>query len=170
MAKKGATILDKMYDANDSNVFFEPNAAMHVKYADGVSQKMKQIIDEFIIANNLSAPPPHYDQADIPDVDAACASSITILNLPQNNIRSIIWSTGFNVDFNYIKLPVFNQEGKLMHKDGIPAIPGFYLLGYPWLRTRKSPILFGIKDDAKFIVDRIYNYSRENSHSGGMVV
>jgi cation diffusion facilitator CzcD-associated flavoprotein CzcO len=49
-------------------------------------------------------------------------------------------------------------------------IPGFYLLGYPWLRTRKSPILFGIKDDAKFIVDRIYNYSRENSHSGGVVV
>ncbi len=170
MAKKGATILGKMYDANDSNVFFEPNAAMHVKYADEVSQKMKQVIDEFIIANNLSAPRSHYDEADIPDVDAACASSITILNLPENNVSSIIWSTGFHVDFNYIKLPVFSQEGKLMHKGGIPAIPGFYLLGYPWLRTRKSPILFGIKDDAKFIVDSIYNYSRENSHLGGVAV
>jgi putative flavoprotein involved in K+ transport len=157
MAKKGATILGKMYDADDNNVFFEPNAAMHVKYADEISQKTKNMIDDFIIANNLPAPAPHYDEADVPDVDAACASSVTALNLRENNISSIIWSTGFNVDFSYIKLPVFNTEGKLMHKDGIQATPGLYFLGYPWLRSRKSPILFGILDDAKFVANKIYN-------------
>ena len=99
------------------------------------------MIDEFIIIYQLSAPPPYFDEADIPDVEAACASSITTLYLQENNINSIIWSTGFNVNYSYIKPPVFDDNGKLKHKDGIPTVPGLYFPGYPWLRNRKSPIL-----------------------------
>ena len=68
---------------------------------------------------------PHYDEADIPDVNASCACSVTSLDLKANNINSIIWCTGFDVDFSYIKLPVFDNESKLIHKDGIPTIPVF---------------------------------------------
>lgn len=165
LAKKGVIILGKMKNADEYNVFFQSNAAMHVKFADEFSQKIKKMIDEFIIKNKLSAPAPHYDEADIPDVEASCASSITSLNLQENDISTIIWSTGFNVDFSYIKLPVFDSEDKLIHKDGIPAVPGLYFLGYPWLRSRKSVILFGIIEDVEFIVDKIYNYSKTNSQS-----
>jgi putative flavoprotein involved in K+ transport len=120
------------------------------------------MIDDYIIENDLSAPPPHYDEADIPDVDASCASTITSLDLKERNINTIIWSTGFDYDLNYIKLPVFDEKRKLVLKNGIPEFPGIYFLGYPWLRTRKSPILFGIIEDAKFVVDKIFNYSKEN--------
>ena len=165
LAKKGAIILGKMDGAEQNNVFFQPNADMHVKFADEFSQKIKTMIDEFISKNNLSAPSPHYDEADIPDTNASCASSITSLDLQENNINSIVWSTGFNVDFNYIKLPVFDNAGKLIHKDGIPLVPGIYFLGYPWLRNRKSPILFGIIEDAEFIVDKLYDYLKRSSDS-----
>ncbi|MEP6595874.1 MAG: hypothetical protein ABJA71_07995, partial [Ginsengibacter sp.] len=157
--------LGKMDTADRHNVFFQPNAAVHVKFADEFSQKIKKMIDEFIIKNHMSAPAPHYDEADIPDVDASCANSITSLNLRANNINSIIWSTGFDVDFRYIKLPVFDSERKLKHKDGIPAVPGLYFLGYSWLRRRKSVIIFGILKDAEFIVERVYNYSKTNPQS-----
>ena len=159
LAKKGAIILGKMNNADEHNVFFQPNAAMHVKFADEFSEKIKKMIDEFILRNELAAPAPHYDEADIPDAEANCASSITSLNLKENNINSIIWSTGFDIDLSYIKLPVFDSEDKLMHKDGIPVVPGLYLLGYPWLRSRKSVILFGITDDVEFVVDKIYKHS-----------
>jgi putative flavoprotein involved in K+ transport len=59
-------------------------------------------------------------------------------------------------------LPAFDDKGKLILKDGIPEFPGIYFLGYPWLKTRKSPILFGIIEDAKFVVDNLYNCSKEN--------
>ena len=163
LAKKGATILGKMDNADGNNISFQSNAADHIKFADEFSDKMKKMIDDFIIQNQLDAPPPHYDEADISDIDASCASSITSLNLQENNINSVIWCTGFNVDFSYIKLAVFDGKGKLEHKDGVSTVPGLYFLGYPWLRSRKSVILFGIPEDVEFIVDRVYKYFKENA-------
>ena len=162
LSKNGAVILGKMKDANENTVFFQQDAAQHVKFADEFSQKIKKLIDDHITTNNLSAPPPHYDEADIPDVDASCVSTITSLDVKENSINIIIWSTGFDHDLNYIKLPVFDEKGELILKDGIPEFPGIYFLGYPWLRSRKSPILFGIIEDAKFIVDHLYNCSKKN--------
>jgi putative flavoprotein involved in K+ transport len=165
LAKQGAIILGKLDDAEESNVFFQANAAMHVRFADDFSQKIKKIIDDYIDENKLSAPPPHYDEADVPDINASCASPITSLDLKENHINTIIWSTGFDADYSYIKLPVFDSNGKLKHKDGIPTYPGLYFLGYPWLRSRKSPILFGIIIDVEFVVEKIFSYSKENLKS-----
>jgi putative flavoprotein involved in K+ transport len=165
LAKIGAVILGKMNNANGYSVFFREDAAEHVRFADEFSQKIKKMVDDYIIENNLTAPPAHYDEADIPDVDASCASNITLLDLKENNINSIIWSTGFDHDHSYIKLPVFDDKGKLIHKDGIPGFPGIYFLGYPWLITRKSPILFGIIEDVKFVVGKLYDYAKQNYKS-----
>jgi len=165
LAKQGAIILGKLDDVEESNVFFQANAAMHVRFADDFSQKIKKIIDDYIDENKLSAPPPHYDEADVPDITASCASPITSLDLKENHINTIIWSTGFDADYSYIKLPVFDSNGKLKHKDGIPIYPGLYFLGYPWLRSRKSPILFGIIVDVEFVVEKIFSYSKENLKS-----
>lgn len=165
LARQGAVILGKLTNADKSHVFFQPNAAEHVKFADGFSQEIKRMIDNHIKENNLSAPSPHDDEADLPDADAACASSITSLDLKENNINTIIWSTGFTADHSYIKLPVFDKDGKLKHKNGIPEFPGLYFLGYPWLLSRKSPILFGIIVDVEFVVDKIHSYAKEKFHS-----
>lgn len=165
LAKQGAVILGKLTDTDKEHVFFQPNAAEHVKFADELSKEIKRMIDNYIDENNLPAPPRHEDEADLPDADAACASSITFLDLKEKNINTIIWATGFNADHSYIKLPVFDKDGKLKHKDGIPEIPGLYFLGYPWLRSRKSPILFGIIVDVEFVVDKIYSYTKEKFHS-----
>jgi putative flavoprotein involved in K+ transport len=155
LAKRGAIILGKMNNTDSTKAFFQDDAAQHVRFADEFSQKIKKMVDDYITKNNLSAPPANYDEADIPDLDASCASNIISLDLKENNINSIIWSTGFDHDYSYIKLPVFDEKGKLIHKDGIPEFPGVYFLGYPWLRTRMSPILFGIIEDVKFVVDEL---------------
>ena len=155
LARKGVTILGKMDNATEQHAFFLQNAAEHIKFADEYSDKVKELIDEYIAKNQLNAPPRHYDEADVPDDDAQYASTITTLDLEANNISSIIWCTGFKNDFSYIKLNAFDSSGKLKHKDGVPDVAGLYFLGYPWLFNRKSPIIFGIKDDAAFITGRI---------------
>jgi putative flavoprotein involved in K+ transport len=162
LSKNGAVILGKMDKVDNTTVFFQEDAVQHVRFADEFSQKIKKLIDDHITENNILAPPAHYDEADIPDIEASCASKITSLDLKENNINSIIWSTGFDHDYSYIKLPLFDEKGKLIHKDGIPGFPGLYFIGYPWLRSRKSSILFGIIEDVKFVVDELYNYSRKN--------
>jgi putative flavoprotein involved in K+ transport len=134
---------------------------MHVKFADEFSNKVKNMIDEFILKNQLSAPAPEFDDADVPDTNATCATQITSLDLEGNNIRSIIWTTGFNGDFSYIKLAVFDEEGNPEHQNGITDIEGLYFLGLPWLSARKSSIIFGIKNDAAFINEKVNEYSQQ---------
>ena len=162
LTKKEAIILGKMDRADEQNVFFQSDAAAHVKFADECSLNMKKTIDDFIIENKLEAPAPHYDEADMPDAECACASSLTSLNLRENNISSVTWSTGFNLDLSYIKLAVFDDKGRLIHQDGMTAVPGLYFIGYSWLRSRKSNILFGIREDAAFITNKVYSDAKKN--------
>lgn len=155
IAKRGAIILGKLDKVEDVNLFFSSNASEHVKFADAFSQKIKNLIDEYIQKNNVTAPAAHVDEEDLPDIDANCVSTITSLNLKTENINSIIWATGFDYDLDYIRLPVFDKKGKLLQNDGVSVYPGLYFLGFPWLRSRKSPILFGIIEDAEYIVSKL---------------
>jgi putative flavoprotein involved in K+ transport len=40
------------------------------------------------------------------------------------------------------------RDGSLAHRRGITALPGLYVVGYPWLSTRGSGILYGVDADA----------------------
>ena len=96
----------------------------------------------------------------MPDASAGCATEMTALDLEENNINNIIWATGFNCNFSYIKLPVLDADGLPKHENGITSIEGLYFVGLPWLRTRKSLLIYGAKDDAEFIVEQVVqNYS-----------
>ena len=48
------------------------------------------MIDDHIKQNNLIAPLPHHDEADLPDTNANCASDITLLDLKEAGIKTII--------------------------------------------------------------------------------
>jgi hypothetical protein len=50
---------------------------------------------------------PHYDEADIPDVNASCACSVTSLDLKANNINRLYGAPGLmliSVILNYLCL------------------------------------------------------------------
>jgi putative flavoprotein involved in K+ transport len=155
LAKKGAVILGKMKNAYGDHVDFEPNAGNHVKFADAFSLKIKKMVDEFIDKSQMEAPLPEIDTADLPDENADCVSNDTSVDLKEHNITSIVWATGYNGDFSYLKLPVFNSDGTLKHNNGVSEIEGLFFLGFPWLRKRKSGIVLGIEEDAKFISEQL---------------
>jgi putative flavoprotein involved in K+ transport len=43
------------------------------------------------------------------------------------------------------------DDGMMSHTDGATAIPGLYVIGAPWLRVRKSGIIWGAAEDAERI-------------------
>ena len=155
LAAKGAMILGKIFRVDGALVHFQPNAADHVRFGDGFSQVMKGMIEEYIGKAHLDAPAPEPDKADLPDENVECVSHETTLNLEDHDISAIIWSTGFDGDFKYLKLPVFNENGALIHNEGITEITGLYFVGLPWLRKRKSGLIYGIEEDAEIICQKI---------------
>ena len=163
LAKKGIIILGKTDSADDENIFFQPNAAMHVKFSDEFSKKVKEMIEGFISKNQLIVPEPQIDEDDRIDENASCASPVTSLNLNKDGIKSIIWATGFQPDFSYIKLPVFKNDGTIKHKDGVSVIPGLYFTGLSWLHSRRSTLLFGIKEDTRFVIEKACDHALQTS-------
>jgi len=161
LAKKGATILGKTASFDGPWVHFQPDAAIHVKFADGFSQVIKNMIDEYIVKARLDAPDPEPDEADLADENRVCASRETTLNLRGHEVSTIIWTTGFDGDFSYLKLPVFNKDGTIIHNGGISEVSGLYFVGFPWLRKRQSGIILGIEEDAEIICHKIKEMNLE---------
>jgi putative flavoprotein involved in K+ transport len=157
LARKGAVILGKLEDADADGVHFKSNADEHIKFADAFSQQFKDLVDDYITKTQMNAAPVEVDEDDLPDTNADRASAITSLNFKNDNITSVIWATGFGGDFSYLRLPVFNPDGTIKHENGISAVDGLYVCGFPWLRKRKSGIVLGIDEDAKFISEKIRN-------------
>ncbi len=155
LARRGVVILGRLERVEGAVFHLQPNAAFNVKFADEISGRVKRLIEDYIARNELHVPPPEPDPADEPDADAACASSITTLNLEEHGIRSIVWTTGFSPDYSYLKLPVFDPNGKPKHRRGVTEVPGVYFVGLPWLSKRKSGIICGIDEDARMVVEMI---------------
>jgi putative flavoprotein involved in K+ transport len=68
---------------------------------------------------------------------------------------TVIWATGFTRDHSWVDVDVFDDAGAPVHERGVTASPGLYFLGLPWQHTRGSALLGWVKDDARFIAERI---------------
>jgi putative flavoprotein involved in K+ transport len=75
-------------------------------------------------------------------------SSLAIL---PNGIGSVIWATGYALDFGWIDVPVFDAMGTPLHRRGATSVPGLYFLGLRWLHKLKSSFLYGVGEDAAHI-------------------
>jgi putative flavoprotein involved in K+ transport len=73
-------------------------------------------------------------------------------------VDAVIWATGYRPDHSWIKLPIFDEDGRLRHRRGVTDVPGLYLLGLTWQHTRGSALIGFIKDDAEFIAKKITQY------------
>jgi putative flavoprotein involved in K+ transport len=153
--KLGVTILGRLTAIENDTMIFAPDARENVHYGDQVSQKTKEMIEEFIAAENFAAQAIEEDEADLPDVDASCVDDTLSFHCSDRNITSVIWTTGFTADFSWIKLPVLNNAGRPVHENGISPVLGLYFLGFPWLRSRKSGIIYGMTDDTAFLTNEI---------------
>jgi putative flavoprotein involved in K+ transport len=70
-------------------------------------------------------------------------------------VSSVIWATGYGLDHSWIDAPALDEAGDVIHRRGVTDAPGLYLLGLPWQHTRGSALLGWVKDDAKYLADRI---------------
>jgi putative flavoprotein involved in K+ transport len=59
----------------------------------------------------------------------------------RRRLAAVIWATGFALDHTFVRAPVFDDAGRLMHRRGVTAAPWLYFLGLTWQHTRGSALL-----------------------------
>jgi len=155
LASQGVAILGRLLDVQSGTLLLGDEAAAHVHFADEFSQRVKNDIDAYLSRMNITPPPLEDNPADLPDREAACVSPLRELNFHEANVGTVIWATGFTGEFSWIQLPVFDEQNKPIHTRGVSAERGLYFVGFPWLNSRKSGIIYGIGEDAQYIANVI---------------
>jgi putative flavoprotein involved in K+ transport len=155
LASQGVAILGRLLDVQSGTLLLGDEAAAHVHFADEFSQRVKNDIDAYLSRMNITPPPLEDNPADLPDREAACVSPLRELNFHEANVGTVIWATGFTGEFSWIQLPVFDKQNKPIHTRGVSAERGLYFVGFPWLNSRKSGIIYGIGEDAQYIANVI---------------
>ena len=155
LAGKGAVILGRLTDIKENTIILNDDGPANVQFADEFSNKIKKDVDGYLQREGIELPPPEDDPADEPDPKAQCVSSMREINLQEENIAAIIWATGFTGNFDWLNLPVFDEEGNPIHNRGISTEEGIYFVGFPWLNSRKSGIIYGIEEDAAYVADAV---------------
>jgi len=155
LARQGAVILGRLLDAGGSTLVLSDEAAAHVRFADEFSQRLKDGVDAYLARAGITPPPLEDDPADVPDPGAKCVSPLRRLDLREAHVGTVIWATGFTADFSWIHLPVLDPEGRPVYQRGISPVRSLYFIGFPWLNSRKSGIIYGIAEDAQHIANAI---------------
>jgi len=155
LARAGAVLVGRLTAAEGTTLYFADDAPACVRFADEKSAAFKRMIDTHIERTGMSAPAPERDPADLPDDGSACRRTVARLDLRRDGIGAIIWCTGFRGSLGWIHAPAVDEDGRPAQVRGVSAVPGIYFLGAPWLHKRKSGVLYGMHEDAEFIVQHI---------------
>ena len=162
-ASEGMELYGLLTGLDGETLQFEPNLAENLDHADKIYNGINASIDKFIAKNGIDAPPGEVYTAPWHPSEERPA-----LNLREAGIGSVIWCIGFQPDFGWLDLPVFNGRGQPSHVRGVTQQAGLYFLGLPWLHTWGSGRFSGVARDALYLAEQIEARTAEPHHSPEM--
>jgi putative flavoprotein involved in K+ transport len=154
LAARGVTLLGSAGSYQEGVLQFLPNLAKNIAQGDANYLATLQAADAYVRHRGLNLPEEPEAHLIGPDPDSM-NHPISELNLAAAGITTIIWATGYTLDFDWIKLDAFDAQGRPVHERGVAAVPGLYFLGLSWLSRRASAFIWGVWHDAEYLADQI---------------
>ena len=154
LARQGITLVGRTESFKNNVMYFAKDLADNIARGNAYTLSLLDEADAYVIRNGLDFP----EEPEVRKVepDPACVTDPVLeLNLTEAGITSILWATGFDVDYSWLKVDAFDKKGKPKHERGIAVEAGIYFLGLPWQSRRGSSFIWGVWHDAKFLADQI---------------
>lgn len=146
-AMEGMRLHGRLLGADGEQLRFADDLATNLDHADKVAERAKDTIDRWILEQGLDAP--HEDR--YRPLWRPARSGPSTIDLDGDDVRTIIWATGFSSDWSWVHLPAFDGTGYPTHHRGVTTVPGLYVLGLPWQHTWGSGRFAGINRDAEHV-------------------
>lgn len=150
-AARGLSLLGHLHGIDDGRMYFADDLDAQLRAGDRSLDQFLAMVDRHIERTDLDAPLAPERAEPSPSPISAPAQ----IDIRGERIGSVIWATGYHLDFAWVELPAFDAAGVPMHTRGVTALAGLYFLGLPWLYKRKSTFLAGVGEDAAFIASAI---------------
>ncbi|CAN5571466.1 NAD(P)/FAD-dependent oxidoreductase [soil metagenome] len=145
----GVTLVGHFLGADDRGARFAPDLAETVAWGDARYGDLTQLVRR--TAASLGSPQPV-----TPDPESFEDRAPEMVSL--EGFGAVIFAGGFRPDYrSWLPWPAaFDDMGFPIQVDGASAVvDGLYFVGVPFLRKRKSPLLFGVGEDASVVARTI---------------
>jgi putative flavoprotein involved in K+ transport len=153
MAADGIRVLGRVIGASDGTLAVARNANEVLDEADTAFAGFVSAAREFAATNpdvELSEEEPT-GSAVLP----ARVAEVDHLDLHREKVAAIIWATGYDYDYAWLRAPVLDVQGRPLQQRGVTEVPGLYFLGLHWMHTFKSGLLAGVGSDAEYLAEHM---------------
>jgi len=162
-ARRGIWLYGKLESADGTAVRFSDDLEQRLTFADTeFDNRFRPMFDAYIDATGIDAPP---DDRQPPD--NFLPSTATELDLDAAGVGTVLWATGYRLDFGWVDLPVLDEWGYPHHVRGVTSHPGLYAVGLPWLHSQASAAFPGVGADAAHVVEHIVHRRAAAASAGG---
>ena len=159
LQKKGVRLAGRATSVQGDWVYFADDLKAKAEAAETQMMELLKKIDGFIESNGARAPGPDLDSITAVELDKAP----TEINLQTDNIRTIIWATGYERRYPWLKIPVLDDHGEIRHRCGVTSEPGLYVIGMRFQRTKGSNLIDYVGRDAEVLSKYIAQRYREKA-------
>lgn len=154
LADRGMVLLGMTEGYADGVIRFADDLKQNLDAGDANYLSLLDEADAYAARHGLDLPEEPEARA-IPADPACVRHPLRELDLAQAGVTTILWATGYQFDFGWIKADTFDDRGRPLHQRGVSREPGLYFVGLPWQTRRGSSFIWGVWHDAKFIADQI---------------
>ncbi len=144
---KGVRLVGRAVGADDGRVRFADDLDETLGKAEAQLAGLLDKIDGYIAANRIDAPVTARPSA-VP-VPGATGE----IELDAAGIASVIWATGYERRYPWLKLPILDGHGEIRHERGVTPQPGVVVLGMRFQQTKASNLIDGVGADAEELAD-----------------
>jgi putative flavoprotein involved in K+ transport len=149
-AAEGTTLLGRLEAFEGERVRLVPDLGANLAAADRFfDERFRKLIDTFIERAGIDAPPDDRVQLDYEPPE------IRELDLAREGISTVLWTTGYRLDYGWIDLPIIDSMGFPRQTRGVSEVPGLYFIGSLWQHNQASATLVGVDLDARALAERM---------------
>jgi putative flavoprotein involved in K+ transport len=154
LAATGITLVGRAETYENGVLRFSPDLAERIAEGDANYLSVLDAADAYVAREGLDLPA-EPEARKLGPLPACVTDPLLALSLKEAGVTAIIWATGYELDFNWIKLDVFDDKGQPRHRRGVSEVPGLYFLGLSWLSRRASAFIWGVWHDAAYLAEHI---------------
>lgn len=145
----GIELLGRYAGSDGSKVYFADDLAASVDFGDARLKDMVGAVEAH--CRKVGAAMPAFEMP-----EPFRVRTRSELDVEAEGIETVIWTSGYRPDYGWIDLPIFDEMGFPLQRDGCcVGVEGLYFMGVPWMRKLKSSILYGVGEDAELVARHI---------------
>jgi putative flavoprotein involved in K+ transport len=153
LQQRGVRVLGRLVAIEHERVSFDDDLVATTAASDVKLAQMLQRIDTFISSARVDSLGPR--EAFEPTWPSALGATKTTVDLRSAGIETIVWATGFTRRYPWLRVRVFGEDGEIRHRGGVTMVPGLFVLGMHFQRSRKSAFIDGVGTDAASLADGV---------------